>query len=192
MYPQVQRRRRREEPAIRVPILAEDLSLETPQGRPGLEAELLCQVAARPVVYVEGVGLPATAVEREHQLCVQALAQRMILDELLQLGDHLASATECELGLESELQRRHPLLLERRDRRLRETGECDVRQRRPAPQRERLAQEGDRRQWIASLERGSGLRHHSSEAVAVKVARRNPQAVSRRGRAQHAFVERAP
>ena len=150
-------------------------------------------MAARPVIHVEGIGLPATAVEREHQLCVQALAQRMILNELpAARRSTLASATECELGLESELQRRHPLLLQRRDRRLRETGERDVRQRRPAPQRERLAQEGDRRQWIASLERGSGLRHHSSEAVAVKVARPNPQAVSRRGRARHAFVERAP
>ena len=53
----------------------------------------------------ERLGLPAAAVKREHQLRAEALAQRMLGDERLELADHLGVTTEREVGLDALLER---------------------------------------------------------------------------------------
>jgi hypothetical protein len=44
--------------------------------------------------------LPARAIEREHQLRAKTLAQRMLANESLELGDELRMAAEREVGLD--------------------------------------------------------------------------------------------
>ena len=67
-------------------------------------------------------------------------AQRVLADELLELGDQLGVAAERQISLDPTLERDQPLLLQAGDVALRERLVREVRQWRPAPQRERLAQ----------------------------------------------------
>ena len=118
-------------------VLLEDRPLEPPQLLPRLEPELLVEQAAAGLVDGERLGLAAAAVEREHELAAQALAQRVLADEPLQLGHELRVAAELEVGVDPLLERGEPLLLEAGA-----LGACERRvelgERRPAPERERL------------------------------------------------------
>ena len=62
-------------------------------------------VAARGLVGVERLGLASRAVEREHQLAAQPLAQRVLGDQRLELADQLSVAAERELGVDAPLER---------------------------------------------------------------------------------------
>jgi hypothetical protein len=75
-------------------ILVEDLALQPLQLRPRLDAELVDESRARVLVCVECLGLPARAVQREHQLRTEPLAQRRFGDQLLELGDDVVVAPE--------------------------------------------------------------------------------------------------
>ena len=125
-------------------VLGEDLPLELPQRRARLEPELV-ERRPRVAVGLERLGLPARAVEREHQLPAQPLAVRMLGDQRLELADELGVAAEREVGLDPLLERRQPQLLEPRRLDPRERLVVELGQRRPAPQRERLAQQARRR-----------------------------------------------
>lgn len=70
------------------------------------EPELLTEEMATLLEHAEGVGLPTGAIQREHQEPAQALAQRVLADDFLQLGDGFLMTTELELDVE-------PLLGER-------------------------------------------------------------------------------
>jgi len=59
-----------------------------------LEAELLGQQPAGALKGVERVGLSAAATEREHQLAPEALLERMLADEPLELRDEFAAITQ--------------------------------------------------------------------------------------------------
>ena len=87
---------------------------------PGLDAELLEERAPRLLVGVQRVRLAPVAVEREHQLPAQALSQRMLGDQGLELAEKLGVIAELELGVDSLLDHAQPQLLELRDRGLRE------------------------------------------------------------------------
>ena len=88
------------------------LLLELPQLRRGLEAELLDQVAARLLVRAEGLRLTARAVEREHVLSTEALAERVLLAQHLQLGDEFGVSPHRELGFDPRLDGGEPQLLQ--------------------------------------------------------------------------------
>ncbi len=115
---------------------------------PRLHSELLDQGVAGGAVSPERVRLPARAVEREHELRARPLAQRLRVDDGLQLGHELDVAAEREIGVDSFLQRHEPKLLEPRDLRLREGLVREVGERRPAPERKRLAQSRRRTRCI--------------------------------------------
>ena len=67
--------------------------------------------AARPVRNdLERLGLPAGAVERDHQLAAQTLVERMLRHELLELGHELGPSSELEFGLEALLRNREAQL----------------------------------------------------------------------------------
>ena len=70
---------------------------------------------------------------------VQALAQRLLRDERVDLGHAPPLAAGREVRLDRELERREPQLLEPADLGGRERLVGDVVERRPAPQSERLA-----------------------------------------------------
>ena len=80
-------------------VLVQDLVLEPLQRGAGVEPELVAEHAPRFLESLEGVRLPSRAVQREHQLCAQALTQRVFDDEPLELENGLLVAAELELRL---------------------------------------------------------------------------------------------
>jgi hypothetical protein len=70
----------------------QDRLVQLVQLQARLDPELLDEHVTRPPVGLQRVGLPTTAVQREHQLRVQALAPRVQLDQPLQLGDEVGGA----------------------------------------------------------------------------------------------------
>ena len=70
-------------------ILPQDRALQPLQRRARLEAELLDQRPARRLVGLQRFGLAPAAVQRDHQLSVQALAQRVHRGQRRQLADHV-------------------------------------------------------------------------------------------------------
>ena len=81
----------------------------------------------------------ARAVQREHALRVQPLAERMGGDERVELGDHLGVPARGQVGLDGRLRRARPQLVEPADLRSGEWLVGEVGERIPVPQRERLA-----------------------------------------------------
>ena len=79
------------------------------------------------------LGLPAGAVEGEHQLRAQAFSEWMRSNERLQLTDELGVATGGEVGFGPILERHKSKLLEPRDFGLREGLVGEVGKRRSAP-----------------------------------------------------------
>ena len=135
-----ERRRRRagERRGAARDLVGEDRLLELAQLRAGREAELLVQAGAQVAVGRERVRLAAEPVERAHLLTAQALAQRMLGDQRLQLGGEQRVLAALEVGLDALLERQHAQLFQPPHLRLREGLVAELAQRRAAPQRERL------------------------------------------------------
>ena len=87
-------------------IVAEDAALELLQRRAGLDAELVDEHSPGRAVRVERVLLPSRAVEREDVLLAQALAERLLGEQLLELGEQRVVPPERELGVVPQLDRR--------------------------------------------------------------------------------------
>ena len=68
-------------------VLGEDRRLQPAELGTRFEPELLAQEVAALLEDPQRVGLPAGAVQREHQQPAEPLAQRMRGDELLELDD---------------------------------------------------------------------------------------------------------
>ena len=119
-------------------VLLQDAALQRAQPGGRLEPELLVERRAERPVGAERLGLAAGAVEAEHQLAAQPLAQRVARDERLELADHFAcppsamSASIRSSGTRAGAPRAAPPPRARTAPRTRPA--------RPAPQRERLAQ----------------------------------------------------
>src|SRR5205823_11568540 len=96
-------------------LLAEDRGVHAPQERARLEAQLLDEELAAFAVGLERLSLPAGAVEGEHELGAQALAQRVLPDERLQLANHLRVRADRQLRLCPLLHQREVELVEARD-----------------------------------------------------------------------------
>ena len=119
-------------------VLSEDrlLQLLQPPGR--LDPELLDVDAPRVAVGRERFRLPAGAIERQHQLSAQPLAERMLGGEPFELGRELTVPAERELRLDALLDGFEPQLLEPGalgggEGLVRELGERRVRARARAP-----------------------------------------------------------
>ena len=121
-------------------VLAKDRLLELVQRRARLDAELVDEQPARLAIDLERLGLSTGAVERSHERRAQPLAQRMLADEHLELGDELGVAAEREVGFDAPLERAQAELFEAADLGLRERLVGEVGERRPAPEAERVAE----------------------------------------------------
>ena len=86
-------------------VLAQDRLVARPERWPGLDAEFLDENPPRLVEHRERFGLSAAAVEREHELAAQVLAQRVAGDQRLQFGHQRRVAAELEIGVDARLQR---------------------------------------------------------------------------------------
>ena len=119
-------------------VLAQDRLVQAAQLGAGLDADLLDQRGARAAVRLKGVGLAARAVEREHALRVQALAQRLLCQQGLDLRQHLAVAPGVEVVVDRDLGRGRAQILQTPDLRGGERLIGDIVQGRPVPQAQRL------------------------------------------------------
>jgi hypothetical protein len=165
--------------------------VQTPQRGRRLDADLLDQPAASVAVDLERLRLPPTAIQREHQLAREPLTDRMLAEQSLQLADQRRVPAGGEIGLHARLQRGQPLLLQPRDLRLRERLELQARQRRPAPQPQRLPQQPRRLHGSSGCQRPPALLHAALEALGIQLARTHLQPVAGRGGRDHlAIAER--
>jgi hypothetical protein len=87
-------------------VLREDRALQIAQRRPRLEPELVDEHAAGFAKRLERLGLTPRAVQREHELRPQPLAERMLRDERLELAHELVVPSELQLELDARLERR--------------------------------------------------------------------------------------
>nr|WP_300019436.1 hypothetical protein [Pseudonocardia sp.] len=173
-------------------VLGQDRRVQRAHLGPGLDAQLRGQPAAQPAVGVERLGLPAVAVEREHELRPRAFAQRMVGDHGLQHRHRLAVPTEGEHRRDAVLrggraQLREPGGLRTRERPGGELVEC-----RSAPQHQRVVERGDGAR-VVTAGRGAAPGHDprlGERGVAV----RGVEQVARRPGADRdaAAVERPP
>ena len=122
---------------VELRVLPKDRVVERTQLRSRLDPDLLDEGAARLAVGLQRVGLAARPVERDHPLGVELLAQRLLGDQRLELGDHLAVAPGREVIVDRELDRVEPSLLQAACLGHRE-GLDHVGQRRAPPERQRL------------------------------------------------------
>ncbi len=76
----------------------QDLLLELLQLRSGVEAELVGQAVADPLVGGQRVGLAAVPVQRGDQQHPQALLERVGGDGRFQLADHVTGLAEPRAG----------------------------------------------------------------------------------------------
>ena len=88
---------------IELRVLPENGLLELLQLAARLEPELAVEIGPRLPVSLERIGLAAGAVQREHELRPQALAQRMLDHERFELRHELGMTAECEVGLDSSV-----------------------------------------------------------------------------------------
>ena len=169
-------------------VLVEDVALELLERRAGLDPELLRERPPGVGVGVERVRLTAAAVEREHLLPAQALAQGMAANHRLELGGDLAVTAEREIRLDAILERRQPELLERTRRALCERLAREIGQRCAAPERERLAQVARRGLRAAGDELLARTPDRRFEAVEVELPRSDVEDVPGRPRDEHAAL----
>ena len=159
-------------------VLREDRLLEPPELRPRLEPELVREHAPRLLEDLERVRLAPAAVERQHQLPPQPLAERVVGERRAKGGHELAMLAERERDLE--------LLLERIDVERLEAARLGVEprrpgqplQRRPAPQRRCRRHGVGRGGDVAVAQRRTGVCQQLLEVD--RVDRSPPRACSRR------------
>jgi hypothetical protein len=151
-------------------VLGQDRALELFERRTRLDPELIDQHPAGLLIALERVGLATAAVQREHQLGLQALAQRMLAHEPLQLARQPGVLPQRELRVDPILERGQALLPQPADLR---PGEGLIRQigeRGSAPQPECSIEPLGRRAGIAGVERRASGSRELLEAVAIDAA----------------------
>lgn len=119
-------------------LLAEDRAVESFQLLARLDPEVVDERRPGRLVRVERLCLTAGAIQREHEQSAKRLAERMLCDDSLELGDHLGVATGFDVGLDPLLDRDDPELFEPADLSLGERLEHEVCEWRPPPEGEGL------------------------------------------------------
>src|SRR6266446_1929931 len=121
-------------------LLVEDLLVERLQLVARIDAEVLEQTLSSSLIGAECFRLPAGAVEGQHQLAAQALAMGVFDDQDFEFTDQAGVASESQFGLDPLLDRLQTETFEPYDLGLCERLERELRERRAAPERERLLQ----------------------------------------------------
>ncbi len=139
----------------------------------------------------ERLGPAPGAIQGEHLLAAQPLAQRMLAHERVELGERLGVPAAGEVRVDAVAHAGEAEVLQPRDLRLREAGARHVRERGAAPERERLAKCRGRLPRLAGGELGAPAANEPLEAGGVELARRHLERVAAAVRAQRAVAERA-
>jgi hypothetical protein len=90
----------------------QDRAFQLAQRLARLDPQLANERPSRVSVHLERLRLPPDAVKGEHELGAQALAQRVLSDEPVELRHEIEVEPECQLGLDPVLERRDAELLE--------------------------------------------------------------------------------
>ena len=174
--------------ADRERLLAQDRRVHAAQERARLESQLLHEQLAALAVDLERLRLPTGAIQGEHELSAQPLAQRMEADERLELGDDLGVRADRELRLGPLLDEREVELLEARDLLPRERLVAELRQRLAAPQGERVVEQSCTPNRIA----GARGVDQAPDARRVELLGLEPDDVAGRPRLDRIGAERLP
>ena len=114
------------------------------------------------------------------------LAQRMAPREGRQLANEVGVTAGRKVGVDPELHRLEPHLVELADRVAREGLVLEIGQRATPPHAERLAQRGCRGGGVAALQPSARLGHEALEAQQIEILVANLDQVARRHGADHA------
>ena len=181
--------------------MREDRLLQPPQLGPRLEPQLVGEHAPRLLERLERVRLAAAAVERQHQLPPQPLAEGVVGERRAERRRELAMLAERERDLE--------LLLERVDAQRLEPARLGAEprragqplQRRAAPERQRRRDRVRRGANVAVAQRGARLREqllephrvHARVLQRVAVGGADDRALAeRRAKAGDVMMQRVP
>ena len=93
-------------------VLGQHGCVQAPQRLAGVDAELTREQVADPPVGGQRVALPAAPVQRQHQLAVQPLPQRMLCGQLVQLGGQRVVPAQRQVRVDPGLDRGQPQLLQ--------------------------------------------------------------------------------
>ena len=149
-------------------VLGEDLLLEAAQLGPGLDPDLLAERPVGLAVGLQRLGLAPGAIEGEHALGVEALAQGLLRDQRLELGEHLVVAPGGELGVDRQLQRLQMKFLE----------PAGSRPARMAPRRRRRAGRRARARARRWRRRRPGARSARARASSTRCSKRSASTAS--------------
>ena len=134
----------------------------------------------RTAIRRQRIRLAPRVIQGEHQLAPQSLAQRVLTNQRLELARHLGVPGACKVGIDTIFEAGEAQVLEPRDLRLGESLVADVRERRAAPERERLSQRLRRLLLLALSELFAPSLQAFFEAVGVERSRRQTQGISAR------------
>ena len=150
-------------------VVGQDRVLEVAQHRTRLESEFGGQQLASPTEGGEGVGGPAVAVQRQHQLTPRAFAERIGVEECFELADALLAGAARQFGLNRLLEHDRPQLPQplHLPRWKRTVGHILVRF--AAERGTRLAQQADGITRVALGDLGAGLGDKRRDAPGVDV-----------------------
>ena len=149
-------------------VLREYRPFELAQPLARLDPQLLDQRPAGVLVGLQRIGLAVRAVEGQHQLRPQTLPIGVLCDQRLQLPHHLGMTTKRQLRLDQLLERRDAQIIEPGDLALRERLVGELRQRRAAPQRQRLHERRNGALRAAAGQLAAPLGNEPLEAVRVE------------------------
>jgi len=144
-------------------IVGEDAVLEVDELLAGFDAQPLEEQEPHLLVGPDGIGLPTTAVQRQHEERPEPFVERMGADQGLQLGSRLPRPSEIDEGIAAALQRLEvqglePCRLAVRPRAL------ELPQGWAPPQLERLVEHCEAASGVGL---GAGRRHRPIEAGGV-------------------------
>ena len=164
-------------------ILGEDGPFQLLEVPTRLDPELIDEHAPGVAIGLQCLRLTPRSVQREHVRPPQPLAIRMLGDQAFQLTGERDVMTQFQVGCDAVLERRRVQVVQGADLGLRELLVGQIGERRPTPQRQRLAKtlRGDSR--LPSVEGRSTACDPVLEALEVELARRHAQLVA--GGARH-------
>jgi hypothetical protein len=136
-------------------------------------------------VAAESLNRPSRAVERDHQLHPQLLAEWEPADQSLELGHERRSGSKFQLCGQQLLQRIDAKLLETTDLALCELLVPDVHQRRAAPEAERLIEQAN----LLNGTRAAGAVEQPLEAERIDAVLGNGKDIAAVGRLEHVASE---
>jgi hypothetical protein len=150
-------------------VLPQHGLFEPTEAFAGLHPQFLDQNVPRLLERFECLGLPSAAIQGEHQLTAGTLAERVLADERLELGNHLIVLTQREPRFDDFLTRVDPKLLEPSDSGLRERLVGEFGQRLASPERFRLPEHGQCLSGVTVRQRRPGALIQTFETIGVEL-----------------------